>query len=83
MMYDDYVKLYKQAKIVRENVIGQQIEKELTISDMLLTINRLKLKLKDKEKEVNELYIYRDKFHKLKELIWTFPSTRLLAFYLE
>jgi hypothetical protein len=29
------------------------------------------------------LYIYRDKFHKLKELIWTFPSTRLLAFYLE
>lgn len=69
LMYDDYKKLYKDAEQVRERIIGEDIEQELTIGDMLLTINRLKLKLKEKEKEVDELYFYRDKYFKLKELI--------------
>ena len=69
MMYDDYIKLYREAEVVRERILGEEIEQELTIGDMLITINKLKLKLKEREKEVNELSFYKDKYLKLKELI--------------
>ena len=82
MMYDDYIKLYKEAEVVRERILGEEIEQELTIGDMLITINKLKLKLKESEKEVNELSFYKDKYLKLKELIWASPSIPLLEFYL-
>ncbi|WP_274961075.1 hypothetical protein [Lentibacter algarum] len=69
MMYDDYKKLFKQAESVRENILGDEIDQQLTIGDMLNTINKLKAKLSEKEKEVDNLYIYKEKFFKLKELI--------------
>ncbi len=68
-MYDDYKKLFKQAESVRENILGDEIDQQLTIGDMLNTINKLKAKLSEKEKEVDNLYIYKEKFFKLKELI--------------
>jgi len=69
MMYDDYKRLFKQAEAVRENILGDDIDQQLTIGDMLNTINKLKAKLSEKEKEVENLYIYKEKFFKLKELI--------------
>jgi len=69
MMYDDYKRLFKQAEAVRENILGDDIDQQLTIGDMLNTINKLKVKLSEKEKEVENLYIYKEKFFKLKELI--------------
>ena len=69
MMYDDYKRLFKQAESVRENILGDEIDQQLTIGDMLNTINKLKAKLSEKEKEVDNLYIYKEKFFKLKELI--------------
>ena len=68
-MYDDYKRLFKQAESVRENILGDEIDQQLTIGDMLNTINKLKAKLSEKEKEVENLYIYKEKFFKLKELI--------------
>jgi predicted RNase H-like nuclease (RuvC/YqgF family) len=49
--------------------LGDDIDQQLTIGDMLNTINKLKVKLSEKEKEVENLYIYKEKFFKLKELI--------------
>ena len=74
MMYDDYIKLFKQAESVRDNILGDEIDQQLSIGDMLQTINKLKAKLSEKEKEVDNLYIYKEKFFKLKELIWPFVS---------
>jgi len=69
MMYDDYKRLFKNAELVRENILGDEIDTQMTIEDMLNTINKLKAKLTEKEKEVENLYIYKEKFFKLKELI--------------
>lgn len=69
MMYNDYVSLFKQAESVRENILGDDIDQQLTIGDLLNTINKLKTKLSEKEKEVDNLYIYKEKFIKLKEML--------------
>ena len=69
MMYNDYVSLFKQAESVRENILGDDIDQQLTIGDLLNTINKLKTKLSEKEKEVDNLYIYKEKFMKLKEML--------------
>lgn len=69
MMYKDYADLFKQAEYVRESILGDEIDAQLTIEDMLTTINKLKTKLSEREREVEQLYIYKEKFFKLKELI--------------
>lgn len=72
--YKDYKELYNAAVDLRESLFKREDLPTMTHSDLVRIIKNLRNELRLEQEKVKELYIYKDKFFKLKELIWYFAS---------
>lgn len=75
--YEDYKNLYEAAVELRESLFKREDLPNMTHSDLIRIIRSLRNELRLEKEKVKELYIYKDKFFKLKELIWLFASPPL------
>ena len=70
IVYKDYKELYEQAVDYRKDLTdGDDHLPYLTAKDLLQTVKELREEKRLLQKKLDELYIYKDKFFKLKELI--------------
>jgi len=67
--YEDYKNLYEAAEELRESLFKKEDLPTMTHSDLVVIIKNLRQELRIEKEKVKELYIYKDKFFKLKELI--------------
>ena len=69
MEYDDYKKMYEDAVTFRESLFKKEDIPNMTHSDLIRIIKNLRQELREEKEKVEHLYIYKEKFFKLKELI--------------
>ena len=69
LKYDDYKEMYDYALEFRESLFKMEDLPHMTHSDLLRIIKKLRQELREEQEKVEQLYIYKEKFFKLKELI--------------
>ena len=67
--YKDYKEIYDYAVEFRESIFKMEDLPHMTHSDLLRIIKKLRQELREEKEKVENLYIYKEKFFKLKELI--------------
>ena len=67
--YKDYKEMYDYAVDFRESLFKMEDLPHMTHSDLLRIIKKLRQELREEKEKVENLYIYKEKFFKLKELI--------------
>lgn len=67
--YDDYNKLFEYAVIFRETLFKKEDIPTMTHSDLIRVIKGLRQELREEKEKNQHLYIYKEKFFKLKALI--------------
>lgn len=67
--YKDYKEMYDYAVEFRESLFKMEDLPHMTHSDLLRIIKKLRQELREEKEKVENLYIYKEKFFKLKELI--------------
>ena len=67
--YDDYKDLYKKAIDLRESLFNREDLPTMSHSDLIQIIRKLRQELRLEKEKTEQLYIYKEKFFKLKELI--------------
>ena len=69
MYYKDYKELYDKAVTYALEVSNEDITFKMDSSDLLRLIKELREEIRLLKEDNDKLYIYKDKFFKLKELI--------------
>jgi hypothetical protein len=69
MEYDDYKDFYEKAISFRESLFKREDLPKLSHADLMIIIKKLRQELREEKEKTEELYIYKEKFFKLKELI--------------
>jgi hypothetical protein len=69
LQYEDYKNLYERATALRDGLFKKEDLPTMTHSDLIQVIKKLRTELRLEQEKVNQLYIYKEKFFKLKELI--------------
>jgi len=67
--YNDYKHLYDKAVELREGLFKKEDIPTMTHSDLVAIIKKMRQELRLEKEKVAQLYIYKEKFFKLKELI--------------
>jgi D-alanine-D-alanine ligase-like ATP-grasp enzyme len=67
--YKDYKVLYERAIELRESLFKQEDLPTMNHSDLIQIIKNLRQELREEREKNQHLYIYKEKFFKLKELI--------------
>ena len=81
--YDDYKVMYNQAMEHRKTLTNNDDYLPLiTSKDLLKKVKELREEKRLLQKELDTLYIFKEKFLKLKELLWPSASPHFLALWL-
>jgi len=67
--YDDYKELFQAAEQLRESLFKREDLPTMTHTDLIRIIKNLRNELRIEKEKCQELYLYKEKFFKLKELI--------------
>jgi tetratricopeptide (TPR) repeat protein len=67
--YEDYRALYERAKEFRKDIMNGEDLPFLTHRDLVTMIQELRNELRIEKQKAEELYIYKEKFFKLKEFL--------------